>query len=267
MTVDKWERVTPRKDVFIVGSCVTRDAFELAGHGYRIVDYVARSSFACSMLRKPFPVPMEALDTAGAVESNWQRRMVEIDLSRGLADRLDAIGAPGDTLLVVDFIDERFHLYRLNGALATGSVELQRTRIEDNFPGVTKIRSGTDEHFALWQEGFRRFVAHARSLGLEPIVNRVHWASRSVDETAFREPAEYIAAADAYLERLYSVTDALDVPSIDYGATAFVATSAHKWGLAPFHYTEEVYARFLDQLGRFAAMPRLVAPHERMAGA
>jgi hypothetical protein len=260
------EYATPRKDVFIVGSCVTRDAFELAGHGYSIADYVARSSFACSMLSEAFPVSIEALDTAGAVESNWQRRMVEIDLSRGLAGRLRAMQAPSDTLLVVDFIDERFHLYSLNGALATGSVELQRTRIEDNFPGVTKIRSGTDEHFALWQTGFHRFVTEARSLGIEPIVNRVHWASRSSDGTPFREPAEYIAAADAYLERLYGVADALGVPSIDYGGTAFVATSSHKWGLAPFHYTEEVYARFLDQLGRFAALPRPASADRRMAG-
>jgi hypothetical protein len=252
--------------VFIVGSCVTRDAFELVGHGYRIVDYVARSSFACSMLRDAFPVGIDALDPTGAVESNWQRRMVEIDLSRGLAARLDAVEAPGETLLVVDFIDERFHLYRLNGSLATGSVELQRTRIKDSFPGVTKIPSGTDEHFALWQTGFRRFVAHARSLGMEPIVNRVRWARRSADGTAFRETAESIAAADAYLERLYQAADALGVPSIDYGDTGFVATSSHKWGLAPFHYTEEVYARFLDQLGRIAAVARPAPADERMAG-
>ena len=217
------------------------------------------------MLREAFPVGIDALDPTGAVESIWQRRMVEIDLSRGLAARLDALEAPGETLLVVDFIDERFHLYELKGSLATGSVELRRTRIDD-LPDVTKIRSGTDEHFALWQTGFRRFVAHARSLGMEPIVNRVRWARRSADGTAFRETAESIAAADAHLERLYRAADALGVPSIDYGGTGFVATSSHKWGLAPFHYTEEVYARFLDQLGRIAAVARPAPADERMAG-
>jgi hypothetical protein len=43
------------------------------------------------------------------------------------------------------------------------------------------------------------------------------------------------------------------VPSIDYGDRLFLATPGHKWGLAPFHYTQDVYARFLEQLGRFAA--------------
>jgi len=238
--------------VFIIGSCVTRDAFELAGQNYTIVDYVARSSFACSMLGDPFPVGMDTLDTESEVQSNWQRRMVEIDLSRGLRSRLRAVPNPADTLLVVDFIDERFHLYSLQGALATGSVELRRTGIEDKLPGVTKVLSGSDEHFALWSDGFRAFVNEARALGMTPIVNRARWASASSDGTPFREPADYIAASNRYLERLYAAADALDVPSIDYADTAFIATSGHKWGLAPFHYTEDVYRRFLDQLGRFA---------------
>jgi len=252
MDLDKSESKALRPGVFIVGSCVTRDAFELPDHGYEIVDYVARSSFACSMLTEPFPVSLAALDAEGAVESNWQRRMVEIDLSRGLSSRLGAVPDPADTLLVTDFIDERFNLYALGGTLATGSVELQRTHIEDKHPDVTKVRTGTDEHFALWQQGFRRFVEVAQSLGMQPIVNRVRWAATSVDGTTFRESAEYIAASNAYLERLYAAVDALEVPSIDYGETAFLGTSAHKWGLAPFHYTDDVYVKFLEQLGRFA---------------
>jgi hypothetical protein len=249
----------PRMSVVIVGSCVTRDAFELPGHSYDVLDYVARSSFACSTLREPFPVAVDSIDPEGEVQSRWQRRMLEIDLSRGLLSRLRAVRRPSDTLLIVDFIDERFHLYCLNGALATGSVELQRTRIEERWPGIVKIQSGTDEHFALWHDGFRTFVAEARSLGMEPIVNRVRWAATSSDRTPLREPADHIAASNAYLERLYSAADALKLPAIDYGSTAFLAASDHRWGPAPFHYTEQVYARFLDQLDRFAGAS-FVAP-------
>ena len=85
------EHAPPRPSVFIVGSCVTRDAFALAGHGYAILDYVARSSFACSMSGEPFPVGLSAIDSEGAVQSNWQRRMVEIDLTRGLRARLRGV--------------------------------------------------------------------------------------------------------------------------------------------------------------------------------
>jgi hypothetical protein len=247
--------------VVIVGSCVTRDAFELPGHSHDVLDYVARSSFACSTLGEPFPIAIDSIDPEGEVQSRWQRRMLELDLSRGLLSRLREVQRPSDTLLVVDFIDERFHLYSLNGALATGSVELQRTRIEERLPGITKIHSGTDEHFALWHDGFRNFVAKARSLGMEPIVNRVRWASASTDGTPLRESFDHIAASNAYLERLYAAADALKLRAIDYGNVAFLATSGHRWGLAPFHYVEEVYVRFLDQLDRFAdascAAPRV----------
>jgi hypothetical protein len=87
---------------------------------------------------------------------------------------------------------------------------------------------------------------------MTPVVNRVRWAAAAVDGTPMREPDDYIAASNGYLERLYAAADALDIPSIDYGNTVFVATPEHKWGLAPFHYTRDVYVRFLDQLGRFA---------------
>lgn len=246
------EHAPPRPSVFIVGSCVTRDAFELAGHGYAILDYVARSSFACSMSGEPFPVGLSTIDSEGAVQSNWQRRMVEIDLTRGLRARLRGVADPANTLLVVDFIDERFHLYSLRGALATGSVELQRMGIEEKLPGVGRIDSGTNEHFQLWRDGFRSFVAEARLRGMTPIVNRVRWATATADGTPLRESSDYVAASNRYLERLYAAADALGVPAIDYGETGFLASPAHKWGLAPFHYTEEVYAQFLEQLGQFA---------------
>lgn len=241
-----------RMSVVIVGSCVTRDAFELPGHRYDILDYVARSSFACSSLDEPFPIAIDSVDPEGEVQSRWQRRMLEIDLSRGLLSRLRAVRRPSDTLLIIDFIDERFHLYSLNGALATGSVELQRTRIEERLPGIVKIHSGTDEHFALWHDGFRNFVTEARSLGMEPIVNRVRWASTSTDGTPLRESLDHINTSNAYLERLYAAARALKLRAIDYGSTAFLAAPDHHWGLAPFHYAEEVYGRFLDQLDRFA---------------
>lgn len=192
---------------------------------------------------------IESLDPEGVIQSSWQRRMVMIDLSRELFSRLRE--CQPDTLLIVDFIDERSHLYSLGGALATGSVELQRTRIEQA-PNITKIRSGTDEHFALWHEGFRNFVAEARSLGMAPILNRVRWATASTDGTPLREPADHIAASNGYLERLYAVGDQLGLPSINYDDTPFLSAPDHRWGLAPFHYHEQVYTRFLAQLDSFA---------------
>lgn len=245
-------------NVFIVGSCVTRDAFDRPGHGFRIADYVARSSFACSMRAAPFAVPFAEVDPDGMVQSNWQRRMVEIDLGRGLRRRLAAVPAPETTVVVVDFIDERFHLLALNGELATQSVELQRTRCAAR-PGAATVLSGSGEHFWFWQQGFRAFVAEAAGLGMETVVNRVHWTERTAYGEPLRDVADQIAAANSYLDRLYREADRLGLRAIDYGATEFVASAAHRWGPAPFHYVDAVYDRFLSELGRLGTGSAKVA--------
>lgn len=257
MSTTEDNAIAGRNCVFIVGSCVTRDAFDIPGHGFEIFDYVARSSFACSMRASPFVVPDGDIDPEGAVESNWQRRMVEIDLGRGLRRRLRETRDPAATLLVVDFIDERFHLLCLADEVATSSVELQRMRLAERLPTSSIIHSGTDEHFELWRQGFGIFVAEARALGMEPIVNRVRWASATSDGSPLREPSDYIAASNRYLGRLYEAADALHLRSITYGAAPFVAAAAHKWGPAPFHYVDDVYLKFLNELNRLSAGPVL----------
>jgi hypothetical protein len=253
--------ISGRKTIFIVGSCVTRDAFDRPGHSMGVADYVARTSFACSMRAAPFSVPFASIDPDGAVESNWQRRMVEIDLSRGLRRRLRAVEEPDSTMVVVDFIDERFHLLALAGELATSSVELQRTGCAERFPDASSIRSGSDEHFDLWAMGFSAFVAEVKALGMVVILNRVYWATDTSDSTPLREPQDYIETSNRYLDRLYEMADALGVPSINYGSTRFVAAATHRWGPAPFHYVEEVYDRFLGELSRFATSAAVADRH------
>lgn len=88
--------------VLILGSCVTRDAFEFAGdyppltlHGY-----YARSALVSATDARPFPgVPLER------IQSPFQRRMVQWDIT-GAA--LAEIAKADYDLLVYDAIDERY---------------------------------------------------------------------------------------------------------------------------------------------------------------
>ena len=60
--------------VFVIGSCVTRDAFNF-NTNHELVDYIARTSFA-SQSKKSW-VDNGILDN---IESSFQRRMVEHDM-------------------------------------------------------------------------------------------------------------------------------------------------------------------------------------------
>jgi len=111
--------------VLVFESCVSRDPFgDLINpsHMFSLIDYYARSSFA-SLSGKPLS---EHLDLS-MIESPFQRRMVERDLSKTFLD-LDLNEVD---LIIIDFIDDRFPLIELeHGALCTVSDEFKKAELQ-----------------------------------------------------------------------------------------------------------------------------------------
>lgn len=109
------------KKVFILGSCVSRDAFALeeSKEQYSVVNYIARTSFASSFhSQKTINV-----DTS-TIPSIFQKRMVENDLFK-LTE--NAIKNTEFDILLVDLIDERFRLFiSEDGEIFTISSELKK---------------------------------------------------------------------------------------------------------------------------------------------
>lgn len=158
---------------------------------------------------------------------------------------------------MLDFIDERFNLYvRENGSVATLSSEFIKTGFMKNLPADGRlVKSGSDEFFSLWDNGWEQLVAQLESQGrLDRLfINRVHWAESAPAGAAFpgmyADPA-FIQKANATLNRLYERV-ARDIPQsqfIDHAPDVMRADASHKWGLSPFHYVDEYYVRALKRL-------------------
>lgn len=238
--------------VLILGSCVSRDVFRLMeSDKCKLESYYGRSSFAsafCSEKVKDI--------WSRNISSSFQARMVSADLNKKWPDVLR--NTEFDVLLV-DFIDERFHLgFFSNGAVCTLSNELRGSGFDRKVARARGIQTGSDEHYELWEKGWTSFIELISSLGKKQrvLLNVVKWAEAASDGNvpAWGFTSEQIFSANLYLEKLYSRAAADLEPSqvMRVDSQYFVSSLDHKWGAAPFHYIDAYYLNALDSILEFS---------------
>lgn len=246
-----------RRRVFIIGTCVTRDAFEFAADRYEVAKFVSRTTFASAFSGVRFPSDVAMLDPDHRTGSAWERRMVDLDLSKGLSGLLRD-NAPAIDVVVVDFADERLDVAQLEraqtgqalaeGALATLSDTAEPLR---QWADIRVIESGSDEHYDRWGKAFGRFLGIVRDADLPLVINPIRCAARTVDGRPF-DP-NYVARHNERLERHRQLAVAAGCATVDYGAMTFVSDPSHKWGESAFHYTDDAYRKFVEEFERVLA--------------
>lgn len=239
--------------VLIIGSCVSRDAFELpeGKSEYTLSEYVARTSLVSGLDGRRFRRPFRGVDTA-AIESPFQRRMVEWDLSG--TKIVDLLRAGEFDLVLLDLIDERFDLVRQGRRYATRSNEFTRSGFVIADGGGELVRARSEEKFALWVAAWERFIGLCEHYGVSDRlrVNAVSWATRldGGDPLPPRFPPAITEAANRELARMYAVIEER-VPReqfLSFSPDLMEAATEHKWGVGPFHYVDRYYDALLAQL-------------------
>lgn len=234
------------KSVAIVGSCVSRDPFDIDPHDRpEILLYSARSSFACAFSGKPFPLTLEQLDPENVMTSNWQKRMVAQDLSRSLSATLK--GLPSGTPVIIDFIDERFDLLSLDGEWATYSSDLRATDCHTRVPGIHLVHIDSQERNERWQQGVASCSRICEERQFPLLVNNCLYAMRTIDGAPAGAP-KVVEKMNTHLLRMYEFLSKLNVRFIFEDDYEFIAATTHKWKPAPFHYTDSVYRDFNRRL-------------------
>lgn len=238
--------------VWILGSCVTRDAFNEDSEGLELVDYWARTSLGSAFCERG----VDDVELA-KIASPFQRRMVEADVKKVLPSLLEHVGAD---LYVVDFIDERFNLYEApGGGVCTLSNELLSSGF--SVDGGRVIASGSDEFFLLWEQGWRALVSKlSQKWHLDRLrVHKAYWSKSSEDGSGFPTyPPDSIESANAFLDRLYARV-AQDVPAqhvVECSPSLTMGAAGHRWGASPFHYVTPYYREFMRNLRRTMTIPR-----------
>jgi hypothetical protein len=178
--------------------------------------------------------------------------MVERDIRKDFLN--DLAGLQFDVLLL-DLIDERFNLYvEPKGRACTLSSELLSSGFPVDSDGGSRISTGSEEFWRLWEAGWETFVNKLRGLGAldRLLVNQVFWSSRTENGGNF-EPhysSRHIDSANQFLDRMYQRISA-DIPSeqfLQFDQGLMTGSIAHTWGISPFHYVDGYYHSAIQHL-------------------
>lgn len=238
---------------FIYGSCVSRDTFEfLRPFGYELIEYVARSSLVSA-----FSASVEGPVRDWREATPFQRQQVERDASSALPSLIQARARDTDRLLW-DITDERLGFYeRTDGAVITNSIDLMKTSHAALDDGYALVPFGSDHHHDAFTAALFGWRDLLEEVGLLPklVVVAPAWAewTGAGNPTPSSFGLEAKRANVLMVRYLASIKDVLgvDPKRIVQPAAAVRADAAHKWGVAPFHYAEEVYQ---DMVGRIRAL-------------
>ncbi len=238
-----------KKNIIVYGGCVSRDIlnFDAVDEPYiNLLSYYARSSLATlGTSNATKNISKKYYDSLLNIESSFQRRMVESDFNNQI---LEAAGKGGYDLLLIDFLVDRLHLAEIDGKLVTRSVEFVRSGIKPD----KLINTFSDLYLTLWREGVDNLLSVIdATVGLDKVkINKVYWSDIATDEQDSIKLNEkwQIERNNAKLNAMYEYVESI-LPSssiIEVDKSLFIADSNHKWGLSPFHYTEEYYRKMLE---------------------
>lgn len=239
----------PAPRITIFGSCVSRDSLEYADPtGHKLRRYIARQSL------------ISAFDTHGTyklslkgISSDFQRRMARGDLKSRFANALPRIAKDSD-LLLIDLTDERLGFYEMpGGTIVTRTVDLIAAGIDEELQRTGRyVPFGTMEHYRRWTHALAEFDKSLDSLHMRNKVRllALPWAKKD----NLGNPIKYTATvpirrANLIYSQYYRAAMKV-IPTITPSKDVEIRGSHdHRWGLAPFHYTDSVYQYVLSRLG------------------
>nr|WP_246601159.1 DUF6270 domain-containing protein [Alteromonas antoniana] len=231
----------------IYGSCVSRDALDYANYDVELVRYIARSSLATQQ-----SLPVIKNELLESLPSQFQKNMMRVDMEKTLFSSIDENEFD---LLLLDLIDERFSIGLFGAGRLTLSSEFLAVVPKDcSYPEWNRF---SEEKFDAWCRALNElmFIIHQKKNKPVIVLNKVYFSglsglskSEATECNSFM-PSE-IVRNNNFLNRMYDYIESSfdDIRLLEYPNSLFVANPEHKWGLAPFHYIDELYEMTMSKL-------------------
>lgn len=228
--------------IHILGSCVTRDALEYKSSESLVLgDYTARTSLASLACKER--IDKNILEK---ITSTFQKRMVAKDMAKSF---WNSLVFNEDGVLVVDLVDDRFRLNVFQrGEAHTVSAEYRKACTAKPKSYKLTITKDTKAYQDLWDQGLKRLHgAISASNRVKILVNCVYFVptgDSGIDKQHDIQGMNiYLQAAYAKLGKVFGTNSLINYPD-----GALELDIHHKWGHAPFHYTEKTYLHFIHEL-------------------
>jgi len=226
----------------ILGSCVTRDIFSAMDKDSLIGDYRARTSLHTLFL--PGIEESNSPDLSN-VESPWQRRMIEFDLTK------KPLNLAESEFLIIDFIDDRFQKIWYQGVLVTKSREFsENVATPDQYE--VAFTQGSEEDLIHWTESCRRFSNFIKQFNIKIILHKSRFAIDYLEDGEFKgnPNRSFIDRMNTIISKYEDIfmNEIDNVSLIKVELEHVISDPTHRWGLAPFHYIDSYYQSAWKQI-------------------
>ncbi|TDU22335.1 hypothetical protein EDF61_11021 [Arthrobacter sp. JUb115] len=228
---------------FIYGSCVGGDTANVFPSEWDRPTYVARQSIISAAFG-----PTEVV---GDIEltSAFQRSMLEGDIEATAFPRLRQ-ELPMHDALILDIVDERLGVYELApGEYLTRSMELISSKLIGKQPVMPRlIDFGSDEHWGLWSRSVDSLVDVVKDSGIPVFAVLPPWSKKSIQGADLAWHSVSVESMNNKYARYNEYLVQCDFTIVTVPDDEALGDAEHKWGLAPFHYTDSVYESLRDQI-------------------
>lgn len=235
------------KELDIWGSCVSRDVF--GSNNDVVKNYIARQSIISS-LQKPANIFENELENS----SKFKLSMIASDIDKSVYSKLSE---EHSDWLLIDFIDERFPLLKLNSTYLTLSNELLESysRVKEFEIIERKYDKGVLTFETVPLESYiQKFSEKIIKIYKDKIIlHRVYLSDVYVnkdneicyfDNNVIKNNQKINKYLSYYYENLEKY-----IPKIHMvQAIGFPACENHKWGLGPMHFIDEYYRNIMNQI-------------------
>lgn len=241
--------------VDILGSCVTRDAFAFIENDFKINSYYPRSSLI-SIYSPAINIKKEGI----ALDSEYMQRLVFWDMTK---QPFNYIKNTTSDFLIIDFMDERLGVLKVQDTYITHSDELKQSQIKKLFE--TKILEFDEHYFEKWEISALKFIHDVKKRPYKKIIlHKAFYMDTYITKDGIRqlisdsELVNRIEVRNKLLSRMYNFIER-NMPNLEIiQPTGFSADEKHKWGFQPFHYELGYYESLMNNLKNLTLSEALV---------
>lgn len=244
------------KKAVIIGSCVTRDAFEFEPN---LID-ISGSYFPRTSLISMMSPPISIEHTTLSSENQWLKWVILNDYNKST---LAQVKSKKPDFIFIDLIEERYDLIKLGNSYLTRSDELLKVNPLSKGPDYDSILGSTsDETTLLFYEKAKLFCERINSDFPESTViihdarysnyYRDNGVIRQFDVIRCHKNAIMNAKLSSHINFLQKNISRIKTIRIDNEIS--LASKEHKWGLSPFHYIDEYYLAFMKEVKNLVSL-------------
>lgn len=237
-------------EISILGSCDSRDTLRINNEVYgddsniKLSSYIARNSISCA-LTPPITFSESDLDS---IDSPFIRKCVKLDLNKTAVNDVLLSLQSKDSILLIDFMDERFDLLSINNSFVTVSWDYRKTTHYKENKNNEYLTFDSSSKKEMTLSSLDRIIsAVIRKIPVENIyILNFPMATHYIDEgysIPFDEARYSIVRYNNFLREIISkITEKhVGVNMISPPNWMVYGDKNHLWGAHPYHYNKLLY--------------------------